>query len=401
MAIVVDMKNRKLIVVLGMHRSGTSALTRGLQSLNVDLGERLILGIPDNNAKGFWEDADLNMLNNELLHFLGHSWDSLAPISRSELESENLLTFKQRAVALLSEKLEGQTTYGIKDPRIARLLPFWRAVFEQLDLEVGYVIAVRHPLSVANSLGKRDDFELEKSLYLWLGHIIPIILELEYSPRIVVDYDILIARPQEQLFRMASALDLPFNESSPDVNEYSNEFLTDDLRHTQFHLDDLKLASNIPRDLVEAYELLSKLALDELPIDSPNVHKVFIELSQRMTEMRPAFIYMTKLENQIATLNDAVGERNAQIGALTQALELKNTDIDNKTVSFNDAVKDRDAQIGTLTQALELKNADIDNYIQQIQNQQHQLDTLLSSVSWRLTTPLRYAATMIRKKTGI
>jgi hypothetical protein len=64
-----DMKhNRRLIVVLGMHRSGTSALTRGLQVMGVTLGDRMMPPVEGNNAKGFWEDIDLNALNVEMLN---------------------------------------------------------------------------------------------------------------------------------------------------------------------------------------------------------------------------------------------------------------------------------------------------------------------------------------------
>src|SRR5665647_3705297 len=58
---------QKLIVVLGMHRSGTSAVTRGLQVMGVGLGDRLMPGLEGNNAKGFWEDIDLNALNIEMM----------------------------------------------------------------------------------------------------------------------------------------------------------------------------------------------------------------------------------------------------------------------------------------------------------------------------------------------
>ena len=57
---------KRLIVVLGMHRSGTSAITRGLQVMGVGLGDRMMPAMPD-NVKGFWEDVDLNALNMEML----------------------------------------------------------------------------------------------------------------------------------------------------------------------------------------------------------------------------------------------------------------------------------------------------------------------------------------------
>jgi hypothetical protein len=62
--------NHRLIVVLGMHRIGTSVITRGLQVLGVELGNRLMPPFEGNNAKGFWEDVDINDLNIEMLRFL-------------------------------------------------------------------------------------------------------------------------------------------------------------------------------------------------------------------------------------------------------------------------------------------------------------------------------------------
>lgn len=79
-------ENKKLIVVLGMHRSGTSAITRGLQVLGVNLGDNLMPPVEGNNAKGFFEDLDLNALNVELLQTLRSDWDYLSPIEDSDVE---------------------------------------------------------------------------------------------------------------------------------------------------------------------------------------------------------------------------------------------------------------------------------------------------------------------------
>ena len=65
-----DEVRKKIIVVLGMHRSGTSAITRGLQTLGVNLGSSLIPP-DDNNEKGFFEDIEINSFNNQLLSALG------------------------------------------------------------------------------------------------------------------------------------------------------------------------------------------------------------------------------------------------------------------------------------------------------------------------------------------
>ena len=77
---------KKLIVVLGMHRSGTSAITRGLICLGVQLGNRLIPPIEGNNDKGFWEDIDLNNLNNEILETIYKEWHYFVSIQQEEIE---------------------------------------------------------------------------------------------------------------------------------------------------------------------------------------------------------------------------------------------------------------------------------------------------------------------------
>ena len=66
--------NDRLIVVLGMHRSGTSAITRALKVLGVDLGDRLMLAVEGDNNKGYWEDIDFNALNIEMLRAIGKDW---------------------------------------------------------------------------------------------------------------------------------------------------------------------------------------------------------------------------------------------------------------------------------------------------------------------------------------
>ena len=113
----------------------------------------------------------------------------------------------------------GDHKFGFKNPRMARLLPFWQAVFNELDIRPSYVIAIRNPKSVAQSLQKRDGFDFEKSYYLWLEHVLPAILETGGATRVVVDFDLLMADPSSQLKRMAKALGLPFDPDSPRIQE--------------------------------------------------------------------------------------------------------------------------------------------------------------------------------------
>lgn len=87
---------KKLIVVLGMHRSGTSLLTRSLKVMNVYLGDNLMPAVKGVNDKGFWEDMDVFHLNEQILSILSNSWHYLLPISSDDVEKLNQHFFNRR-----------------------------------------------------------------------------------------------------------------------------------------------------------------------------------------------------------------------------------------------------------------------------------------------------------------
>src|ERR1044071_8512466 len=341
---------KRLVIVLGMHRSGTSAITRGLKVLRVELGDRLVPAIEGNNEKGFWEDADLNAFNDELLHYLGCNWHTPCPISSLEFERTDLTPFRQRAIELIHSKIEGVQLSGFKDPRLVPLMPFWRTVFARLDVDVSYVLSVRHPMSVARSLKNRDGFEPEKSYYLWLGHVVTSVLASEGSPRVVVSYDCLMDNPENQLRRIAMALNLPFNPGDSAFLEYTQNFLKEGLRHTQFGVKDFALDSTAPKATVLAYSLLEKVARDELAVDSSQVHEHFVQWAQHLKEISPSLCYMTKLEMKLSAVTSTVAERDSQIVALNKTVvnggnelvELKQT-LDEKAHALNQLAAHRDA----------------------------------------------------------
>jgi len=130
---------KRIIVVLGMHRSGTSVIARSLQLLGVELGNSFMPARSD-NVKGFWEDKDIMELNLELLQFNGDNWHSLAPVTTEKIANCLNTEFFGRALELLRGKTEQISIFGIKDPRMARLLFFWQRVFEHDGYDVSFVI---------------------------------------------------------------------------------------------------------------------------------------------------------------------------------------------------------------------------------------------------------------------
>ena len=159
-----------MLIILGMHRSGTSALTGLFHDLGLDLGKNLMQAQAD-NPDGFWENQSIVDLHDEFLEFIGSAWDDLRLIPDEVWERPEVGDYRFRLVDLLRSEFDSSSrTWCIKDPRMCRLLPLWEPVFDAVGRRPEYLICSRHPYEVAASLKRRNSFSIEKSLYLWLQH---------------------------------------------------------------------------------------------------------------------------------------------------------------------------------------------------------------------------------------
>ncbi len=401
-----DASRKRLIVVLGMHRSGTSAIARGLVTLGVDLGDRLMPAAPNNNEKGFFEDVDANALNTEVLRRMGREWDSLATIPAAAFAARELAPYRARAIALLRERLEGKAMFGLKDPRISLLLPFWKGVFEELQLDVGYVLCLRHPFSVAKSLEERDAFDPTKSHYLWLAHSVCAFLQSAGRPRIVVDFDRLMDAPAEQLARMADRLGLAFDAGSAEARQFSVEFLSENLRHTRFGADVLSSA-DVPGEVREAYEALRRLAEDRASPEDDAMRTLFERLEGRLAQLGPVFAFAQRSarihdlelvvaarDGQIHGLNLAVAERDRQIHALSGAAEEREA-LRARVHELEMALTSRDGQIHGLNVSIVAKDRELQQAVGERDARIKRLESELDRTS-RIQAALIHAFTNLR-----
>lgn len=398
-------KLKRVVLVLGMHRSGTSLITRGLKVLGVALGDKFLDEAPD-NEKGFWEDSDVMELNSAILKKLSeHDWHTLTPFSKNQLKEEYFEIYKEQATELLSGKIKNKTILGIKDPRFCRLLPFWDKVLKSLEIEVSYIISIRNPLSVAHSLQKRDGFDFEKSFYLWLSYIIPSIIDSANHQRVVVDYDLMMEQPEKQLGRISKALDLPFNKQQ--LEEYTKEYITDRLRHTRFQIRDLNSEVKLPGEIIEAYTLLYRAAKDKILISSKELDRTFIKLEQLLTTMEPTLKYIEKLNLKVTRLNQtiknreilakdssqAITEADAQIKHLTQTIRKRDISIS----SFTQTITNQKEELLRLTQQNIQNKEQLSHFNKIVANHNNQLIELYNSTSWQVTTPLRFASHQLQR----
>src|SRR5262249_2193711 len=176
---------------------------------SVELGAQLRPG-GGKNPTGFFEDESLMKINKRLRKALGLRADSVSLIEPQQWQTPAVQAFQQEARETIRRRFGHYPLWGYKYAGTLRMLPFWRAVFHSLDLDVGYVVALRNPISVARSRAKLNPQRgvQEKSDLEWLVNVVPYFCEVREQPFVVVDYDLLMANPVAQLERIAITLNL-------------------------------------------------------------------------------------------------------------------------------------------------------------------------------------------------
>ncbi len=218
---------KKLALVLGMHRSGTSLISRSLKIFGAEHGNNL-LPFTQGNAKGHWEDQDFYVLNEEMLNSVGKTWNSALPITNDDLILLCEKGYLDKATSLVESKLANIDFFALKEPRITKLLPFWHKVFEFVPT-IYYIFAIRNPISVANSLQNRSNIPIEKGLLLWYSYNAYALLTLRHKKITFVDYDSFLQDPQMQLENISTALNIKPNEQERAM--FLENFLDKNLRN--------------------------------------------------------------------------------------------------------------------------------------------------------------------------
>jgi hypothetical protein len=396
-----ELRKGRLVVVLGMHRSGTSLITRSLQLLGVGLGNDLHPAGFD-NPKGFWEDRECLEINNRLLAHLGSAYDRLDNALAEIQPDPQIEELRLTAIQLISRKLtENNGIWGFKDPRTCRLLVFWREVFLALGCEVNFVFAVRNPASVAASLATRNNIPAEKAYFLWLQHVLPPLDFMKDKPRVVVDYDEFLDDPWAQLVRISDKLDLPLpDRQSASVVEFETDFLRRELRHARFSEADLATDKRASSIVGHTYDLLRRLATDQLSLNDPVVQATSREFIEGLNSVSPAFEYINVLEDERIILFQSVAERDGQITSLKQTVaerdgqitSLKQTvaERDGQITSLKQTVSDRDANLAVCERNISGLKIQVMESDKLISENEATLNVIYSSLSWRLTRPLRF-----------
>jgi glycosyltransferase involved in cell wall biosynthesis len=220
------MRDKQVIFVFGMARSGTSALARVLSLCGASLPEQL-LGANEGNPTGHWEPLEVLHLNEEFLYSHGSTYydPSLRLDEEGAISDPQKAAFIETIIGFLNSCPQDRPLV-LKEPRIVGLSDYWFEAARRTGFDIKVVIPVRHPEEVARSLAKRDRASIELSNALWLKYNLLAERRSRHLPRIFVEYTSVLADWRTQVARISEVLSVRLDNFD---EEAIRRFLTTDL----------------------------------------------------------------------------------------------------------------------------------------------------------------------------
>lgn len=197
-----------IIIVVGMHRSGTSAMAGVLANNGVYMGEGHYHPAPSKeNPKGFFENREFRVINDQLLRMNGYQVKSFSPAVPSTEAMVCPYAVEAQMATLVNRYNNAYVNWGFKDPRTALTLRFWlRAIFYAVPQKECKVIMMnRDSLSVAVSMQSRGNKGLLQK-FAALSHSYYKQARAQYKNYIEVQYKNLIYQPDDTLTKLGARL---------------------------------------------------------------------------------------------------------------------------------------------------------------------------------------------------
>lgn len=411
------------LLVLGMHRSGTSALARVLGLCGADLGAR-VLGASTGNKTGHWEDAIAVEVHERLLSAIGLRWDDPVSLPADWLESEA----GRRAAATVHDYLRDDRArhalWAAKDPRLGLFAEAWERSAAKLGLPLSAVVLLRHPAEVARSLAVRDGIGPGRGLLLWLDYTLASLETAARLPHVLISYDQLLGEWQGVLARIAK---LPGCDSLAEVDARTvaavSAFLDPALRHHRSGDD-----GSLPEPVRRAWQQLHRCTDGSVPIAevlpglraqlAPVRELLQPVLDESRLERRLLWERVGRAEAQV--VNDALSLPD-QFGQLRELVELQRRELISaisgdlrrmqevsaaaqasaatereRACQLAEALRASQAELAEARREISVQQYDIAN----LSEQARQLDDVKASKSWRWTRPLRVLGRLLRGQLG-
>lgn len=258
-----DPSPRQAILVLGMHRSGTSAVTGTIGALGAALPQKTLMGAVSYNPRGFFESFALAAAHDQMLAAAGSHWHDWRELDMQTLGSAGVEWHRNNIKQILIEEFGEESFFVVKDPRICRFVPFAVSILAELNARPVAVLPLRNPLEVVDSLERRNQFAPAKSALLWLRHVLDSEFYSRRMPRCFISYERFLGDWRHHVALIAEKTGVTWSNGSAEADQHIDDFLTHELRHERRLLDEFEYYPQIPPLVREAYEVLLRIADDD------------------------------------------------------------------------------------------------------------------------------------------
>ena len=397
---------RRAVLVLGMHRSGTSALGGVISALGV-AGPKTLADPNEWNPRGYFESPRIFTAHDELLAAIGSRWDDWRRLDPGRLDAE-AGRHRHGIKELLIDEFGDAPLIFLKDPRICRFVPFTLSILADLSVSPVAVLIIRNPLEVAHSLQRRELFPLSKSVLLWIRHVLDAEFDSRDMPRCFLSYEDFLTDWRRQVERIAAQTGLEWPERSGSSAFKIDDFLTADLRRERFSVDAIIDHSAVVPLARDVYDVLTRIASQGESQELLNrLDLLRAEFNHACRTFEPALADAAAAERDLTSQREGLKsergslelERNSLIlvrdGLRSERDRLRSerdglrSERDKLVVACDSLRASQDAFVSEI----EKRMAERDAYAAEYAHLIAARDALLHSRSWRLTAPLRFART--------
>jgi hypothetical protein len=334
------------VIIVGMHRSGTSALAGALEAMGLTVGApEGLMKVNRENPAGYYEQQSIADFNDELLAHLGGAWDCPPALAKGWSTSPALTPFVTRATKLV-DSYETER-FLLKDPRTAVLLPLWRrAVIDRCSV----VMIVRDPIEVAWSLLLRNGLPLLTGLALWSAYYRAALAGLDGLPVHICSYENLLRTPRQTLREVAESLQ-EWSELPGEIDiDVPTSRIQPDLRRDTWPRSEAEVL-DVPEEVVALDKLLAERhgAHHRFEGEEPPVawwERPLLDERRRAWELRRQNQdARDQFERKVAETNQLLVDSRQRITELEHKLLVTEGSLQQMSVSFQQMTLERDTHL--------------------------------------------------------
>jgi hypothetical protein len=221
---------RQAVIILGMHRSGTSALTGALARLGLALPNTPLAGAAD-NPEGFFESRRIVSCNTRLMRAQTCAWNICFTLEPATVQAQATPELLEELYQILHGEFGDTGSFVLKDPRLCLLLPLWFPGLQRLSASQKVLLLARHPAEVVDSHARRNQHEAADTLLNWLHHMLEAEKMTRSLRRAVLLYEDLLAGWQAALGQALRTAGIATPRSFAVAGAEIDQFISPGLRH--------------------------------------------------------------------------------------------------------------------------------------------------------------------------